>query len=100
MRKVKPMLYDVILEAVNPAFRNPTVAALVTLAHVGIRGAIHIIEQAPCPVLERRTHKEAQEAKRHLEAGFFPSDRDWQRPNAGITCCTVTVRKSVAATTK
>jgi hypothetical protein len=107
------MLYDVILEAVNPAFRNPTIAALVTLARrretqagtliigscgYGLNEAMHLIARTPCPILEGVTQEEAEEAKRHLEAGFFPPDKDWKRPTAGMPCCTVIVRQSADAT--
>jgi hypothetical protein len=63
------------LESVNPAFRNSTIADLVTLPRrsqsqaettnfarlaYGIREAAQLIEHAPCPILERVTQDEAE----------------------------------------
>jgi hypothetical protein len=105
------MLYNVILESVRPGFRNPTIAAVVTLTETArlehgdgfiirsavgldLRGCAQLVDSAPVVILRGVSLAEAREAKEHLESGYFSAGKDWPRPAPGEVCCVVAIRES------
>ncbi len=103
------MPYDVILESVTPGFRLPVIAAVVTLTKtvehegmilfvsatgLGLGESAPLVDSSPVVILRSVSLDEAEQAKRHLEAGYFPAAKDWPRPAPGRACCVVTVMES------
>jgi hypothetical protein len=107
------MSYDVILESVSPGFHGPVVAALLTVRVpsrtkwkevAGIRTGTTVgldlrLEQAariatspPATLAKGVTDEDAAYIKAYLEAGHYPQDKDWPRPEPGQTCCAVSIR--------
>ena len=105
------MLYDVVIESFRPEFRAPLIAALVTLQtraflneegslkrmgldapDYDIRSAARLLERLPAVVARGMNQADAHEAKAKLEQGFLPMDKTWRMPNAGETCCTISLR--------
>ena len=109
------MTYDVILESVSPEFHGPVVAALLTVRipsrtiwkevaglrsgttvglGLGLEQAARTASSAPCTLVKGLTADDGQFLKTYLEAGHYPENKDWPRPEPGQTCCVVVVRES------
>ena len=109
------MAYDVLLESVYAGFHGPIVAALLTVripsrtvwkevagfrtsTTVGLGldpvKAERLATSTPIIVAKGVTAEDAEHIKAYLEAGHYPEKKDWPRPEAGQTCCTVSVRES------
>src|SRR3954471_5188642 len=109
------MAYDVILESVSPGFHGPVVAALLTVRIpsrtrwkevAGFRSgttvglgldparAERLATSAPIVVATGGTAEGAEYIKAYLEAGHYPQDKEWPRPEPGQPCCVVSIRAS------
>src|SRR4051812_1748502 len=109
------MAYDVILESVSPGVHGPVVAALLTVCipsrtkwkevagfrtstPVGLgldpARAERLATSAPVAVATGVTAEDAEHIKAYLEAGHYPEQKDWPRPEPGQACCVVSIRAS------
>lgn len=109
------MAYDIILESVSPGFHGPVVAALLTVripsrtkwkevagfrcgTTVGLRlgpeDASRIALAAPAVLVTGVTAEDAEYMKAYLEAGHYPENQGWPRPEPGQTCCVVSLREA------
>lgn len=104
------MQYDVSILNFQQEFRLPLIAALVAmgarvvdtsdgrarfigpdLPNYSIPQAINLLARLPATVAIGVSEEDAIAAKRSLEAGFLPHDKDWPMPIPGNACCVVAV---------
>jgi hypothetical protein len=109
------MNYNVILESVSQGFHGPVVAALLTVRipsrtkwkevagfrsgttvglGFGLDEAARIATSPPATLVGGVTAEDAAYIKAYLEAGHYPDNKNWPRPEPGQTCCVVSVRES------